>query len=141
MFQFTLRAFWFNKRSVIGDTPQILIKQNTPAETEHNGPPVRHTVCTQCQNTMFFRASYSDEKNKEKSVKKLWQMERTRGKCSTSRKSMSSMWHVLANKRLRVHASGVGSHSTVDHIQSGKDRKQAASRGCEDTGRQRKNAK
>lgn len=82
-----------------------------------------------------------NEKNKEKSGEKWWQMERTREKCSTSRKSISSMWHVLANKRLGVHASGVGSHSTVDHIRSGKERKQAASRGCEDTGRQKKNAK
>lgn len=54
---------------------------------------------------------------------------------------MSSMWLVLANKRLGLRASGVGSHSTMNHAQSGKERKQAASRGCEDTGRQRNNAK
>lgn len=68
-------------------------------------------------------------------------MERTRGKCSTSRKSINSMWHVLANKRPGVHASGVGSHSTVDYIQSGVGRKQAAMRRCENTDKQRKNDK
>lgn len=112
VFQFTLRAFWFDNHSVIGDTLQILIKQNTPAETEHNDHPVCHTVCTQCQNMMFSGASNTDEKNKGKSVEKWWQMERTRGKCSSSRKFISSMWHVHANKRLGVHASGVGSHTT-----------------------------
>lgn len=101
VFQFTQSAFWFDKCPVIGDmpdTPQILIKQNTLAETEHNGHLVWHTVWTQCQNTMSTEASDTDEKNKEKSVDK-WQMERTRKKCSTSRKSVSSMWHVLANNR------------------------------------------
>lgn len=53
-------------------------------------------------------------------------MEITRGKCSTSRKSISSMWLVLANKRLGVHASGVGSHSPVNHVQSGKERKRGS---------------
>lgn len=74
MFQFTQNAFWFDERSVsestsdTSDMPQILIKQNTPAETEHNDHPEWHAVRVKYQNTMSSGVSGTNEKNKEKSV-------------------------------------------------------------------------
>lgn len=51
--------------------------------------------------------------------------------------------HVACSCKQETGGACIWSRITynMDHIQSEEERKQAASRGCEDTGRQRKNAK